>query len=198
MGLFSVSVLDSTRMRMVSGIGSGRHAHAHAARSSLASALGSVHGFHGRRISARNTERESALYGRDHRQYGPHHGRVAAQPGDEGPTTSSTTEQTQEEQPLWVRREEAKARSEEENKGKLPFGAYLLFSCIVAIAAIASIFEYTYQNPIFGVVPPDSFFYKPILGIFVFTGIPVSGYLFYLAIKSANELSQQMDDMDNL
>lgn len=40
--------------------------------------------------------------------------------------------------------------------------------------------------------------YKPILGIFVFTGLPLSAYLFYEAIKSANELSESMDKQDGV
>ncbi len=37
---------------------------------------------------------------------------------------------------------------------------------------VGSVFEYFNKNPIFGVVPPDSPFWAPILGIFVFTGFP--------------------------
>ena len=72
------------------------------------------------------------------------------------------------------------------------------FSLSLPSDQIASIFEYTYQNPIFSVVPPTSFLYKPILGIFVFTGLPLSAYLFYEAIKSANELSESMDKQDGV
>merc|ERR1711924_413718 len=96
-----------------------------------------------------------------------------------------------EDKPVWVQREEDKELQDKE--GKLPFGVYLLASCIVTIAAIASIFEYTYQNAIFSIIPPSNFLYKPILGIFVFTGLPLSAFLFYKAIKGANELSESMD-----
>jgi len=119
---------------------------------------------------------------------------VVARSGED-PEPSTTKE---EEAPLWVRREQEKELREKNQEGKLPFGVYLLASAIIAIAAIASIFEYTYQNPIFSVVPPTSFLYKPILGIFVFTGLPLSAYLFYEAIKSANELSESMDKQDGV
>ena len=39
---------------------------------------------------------------------------------------------------------------------------------------IGSIFEYTNQRPVFGIVGSDSALYAPILGFFVFTGIPTS------------------------
>ncbi|QDZ21517.1 hypothetical protein HOP50_05g40440 [Chloropicon primus] len=118
--------------------------------------------------------------------------KVEAKGEGEGPSTSAGEEET----PVWIRREQEKELKEQD--GKLPFGVYLLASGIIAIAAIASIFEYTYQNPIFSVIPPTNFLYKPILGIFVFTGLPLSGYLFYQAIQSANELSESMDKQDGV
>ena len=122
---------------------------------------------------------------------------VAKAEEGEGPSTPPPAPvEEEEEKPLWVRREEEKELREKD--GKLPFGVYLLASSIVAIASIASIFEYTYQNPIFSVVPPTSFLYKPILGIFVFTGLPLSVYLFYQAITSANELADSMDKQDGV
>lgn len=39
---------------------------------------------------------------------------------------------------------------------------------------IGSIFEYANKNPVFGVLKSDSIFYAPLLGFFVFTGIPTS------------------------
>ena len=39
---------------------------------------------------------------------------------------------------------------------------------------IGSIFEYTNQRPVFGIIGSDSALYAPILGFFVFTGIPTS------------------------
>ena len=71
-----------------------------------------------------------------------------------------------------------------------------------AIARLAlqtgSVFVYVYKGDIFGLVGPDSFLYLPILGIFVFTGFPLSAYLFYQAITKANKLSEEMDKMDNM
>lgn len=57
----------------------------------------------------------------------------------------------------------------------LPWGLYLLFSCFVAIAAVGSIFEYVDKNPIFGVVPPDSPVWAPILLTMAVTGWPTAG-----------------------
>ena len=54
--------------------------------------------------------------------------------GAKEPTTSDAEE---EEAPLWVRREEAKARAATESSGELPFGVYLLASSIIAIAAVS-------------------------------------------------------------
>jgi hypothetical protein len=42
-------------------------------------------------------------------------------------------------------------------------------------AQTGSIFEFADKNPIFGVVQPDSPIWAPILGLFVFTGYPMSG-----------------------
>ena len=40
---------------------------------------------------------------------------------------------------------------------------------------VGSIFELLNQNPIFGVVGPDSPLYTPILGLFSVTGLPTAG-----------------------
>ena len=37
---------------------------------------------------------------------------------------------------------------------------------------IGSVFEYVSQKPVFGVLNSDNIFYAPVLGFFVFTGIP--------------------------
>lgn len=37
---------------------------------------------------------------------------------------------------------------------------------------VDSMFEYLTQNPIFGVVNPDSVFYAPVLGFFALIGLP--------------------------
>lgn len=49
---------------------------------------------------------------------------------------------------------------------------HLLLSCLLQVG---SIFEYLDGNAIFGVVPPDSPLWAPILGFFAFTGIPMAG-----------------------
>uniref|UniRef100_A0A0D3G994 Uncharacterized protein n=1 Tax=Oryza barthii TaxID=65489 RepID=A0A0D3G994_9ORYZ len=79
---------------------------------------------------------------------------------------------------------------------ELPFFAYLLASAITAIAAIGSIFEYANQRPVFGVVSPDSALYAPLLGFFVFTGIPTSGFLWFKAVQTANKEAEEQDRRD--
>ena len=114
-----------------------------------------------------------------------------------------------------MRRERERALDKQEGPKDLPFGLYLLFSAMVAIAAVrpsaggtlrrqrsrsgpaagrhrrsrttpadvrsparlqvGSVFEYLNGNAIFGVVQPDSPLYKPILGLFAVTGLPMAG-----------------------
>jgi hypothetical protein len=64
------------------------------------------------------------------------------------------------------------------------------------ILQIGSIFEFFNKNPIFGVVPPDSPFYTPILGFFAITGLPTAGWLFIKAVTAANAVSDSMDKAD--
>lgn len=103
-----------------------------------------------------------------------------------------------DEPPPWARDEGSGSTSQA--TFQIPFYAYLLASVITAIAAvlpyhflvlilymfqiffqisfilvqIGSIFEYANKNPVFGVVKSDSIFYAPLLGFFVFSGIPTS------------------------
>lgn len=98
-----------------------------------------------------------------------------------------------EELPPWARNEVAKPKEQAED---LPFFVYLIASSLVAIAAVGSVFEYFNKNPIFGVVPPDSPFWAPILGIFVFTGFPSAGFLWFKAISLANKASEDQDRED--
>lgn len=98
-----------------------------------------------------------------------------------------------EELPPWARNE---AAAPVKSSGDLPFPLYLVGSCLVAIAAVGSIFEYFNQNPIFGVVQPDSPLWAPILGVFVVTGFPSAGFLFYKAISLANKASEEADRAD--
>jgi hypothetical protein len=52
--------------------------------------------------------------------------------------------------------------------------AWLGIFCDEIAPQIGSIFEYTNQRPVFGIVGSDSALYAPLLGFFVFTGIPTS------------------------
>ena len=61
-----------------------------------------------------------------------------------------------------------------------------------------SIYEYTARNSIFGVVPADSPFYAPILGVFVFTGFPLSAWLFVKCVAAANADSERADKLDGM
>jgi hypothetical protein len=99
---------------------------------------------------------------------------------------------------VWVRRERERAldKAEGGGGGDLPFGLYLLFSAMVAIAAVGSIFEYTAKNPIFDVIEADSPLYAPILGFFAISGLPMAAFLFYKAVSSANKASERMDKLD--
>jgi hypothetical protein len=80
----------------------------------------------------------------------------------------------------------------------LPFGLYLLFSTMVGIAAVGSIFEYAAKNPIFGVVASDSVLYTPILGTFAVTGLPMCAWLFLKGVAAANAESERYDKLDGL
>ncbi|XP_066362977.1 uncharacterized protein [Miscanthus floridulus] len=99
-----------------------------------------------------------------------------------------------DEPPPWERQGGA-ARGQEEAR-QVPFYAYLLASAITAIAAIGSIFEYTNQRPVFGIVGSDSALYAPILGFFVFTGIPTSAFLWFKAVQTANREAEEQDRRD--
>ncbi|GLJ43359.1 hypothetical protein SUGI_0900760 [Cryptomeria japonica] len=99
------------------------------------------------------------------------------------------------ETPPWARNEFQKD-NEAEKPFQIPFYVYLLSSAIVAIAAVGSIFEYVNQNPIFGVVNPDSVFYAPVLGFFALTGLPTSGFLWYKSIQAANKAAEEQDRKD--
>lgn len=113
-------------------------------------------------------------------------------PTENEPTPSWAKPGT-EELPPWARHE---AAAPVDSSGDLPFPVYLIGSCLVAIAAVGSIFEYFNQNPIFGVVQPDSPLWAPILGVFAITGFPSAGFLFYKAISLANKASEEADRAD--
>ncbi|GBG73509.1 hypothetical protein CBR_g16852 [Chara braunii] len=102
-----------------------------------------------------------------------------------------------EELPPWARSEGGEGSSSDEGF-EVPFWAWLLASSLVAIAAVGSIFEYFNKNPVFGVVPPDSPFYAPILGFFVLTGFPTAGFLWFKATQAANAIAERMDKEDEI
>ncbi|BAT85485.1 hypothetical protein LR48_Vigan50s005600 [Vigna angularis] len=99
-----------------------------------------------------------------------------------------------DEPPPWARDEANKNTSEQ--GFEIPFFAYLLASAITAIAAIGSIFEYVNQRPVFGVLTSDSVFYAPLLGFFVFTGIPSSAFLWFKSVQAANKEAEEQDKKD--
>ena len=113
---------------------------------------------------------------------------------DEPSASTTRADDGDDEIPIWERRDiERKAA---EARGGFPWPVYLLLSVIVLIAATGSVFEYSYKNPIFGVVQSDSFLYAPILGWFVFTGFPLAGWFWKKGIDGANEASELQDKMD--
>ncbi|KAG4913193.1 hypothetical protein AAZX31_19G146500 [Glycine max] len=104
-----------------------------------------------------------------------------------------------DEPPPWVRDEpnnKNSNNSQQEEEFEIPFYAYLLASAITAIAAIGSIFEYVNQRPVFGVLSSDSVFYAPLLGFFVFTGIPSSAFLWFKSVQAANKEAEEQDKKD--
>ena len=66
----------------------------------------------------------------------------------------------------------------------------------LAMLQVGSIFEYTARNPVFGVLPPSSPLYTPVLGLFALTGLPTAGWLFFKAIASANAEAERQDKLD--
>jgi hypothetical protein len=48
------------------------------------------------------------------------------------------------------------------------------------------------------VVPADSPLYAPILGLFVFTGFPMSGWLLTKCVAAANAMAERMDKADGM
>ncbi|XP_068651821.1 uncharacterized protein [Aristolochia californica] len=117
---------------------------------------------------------------------------------------STKSNQSDEKTPSWARpdsdepppwaREELKPSSAK--AFEVPYYAYLLASAITAIAAIGSVFEYINQKPVFGVLNSDSVFYAPLLGFFVFTGMPTSGFLWFKSVEAANKAAEEQDRSD--
>ncbi|KAG0593309.1 hypothetical protein M758_1G313600 [Ceratodon purpureus] len=158
-------------------------------------------------LSSASTRRRSSVRcalgvpGTGTRSFGRRQWRVKSQsekaPGssktEEGEPTPSWAKPGTEELPPWARNEAVAPVSD---SGDLPFPVYLIGSCLVAIAAVGSIFEYFNQNPLFGVVQPDNPLWAPILGVFAITGFPSAGFLFYKAISLANKASEEADRAD--
>lgn len=62
---------------------------------------------------------------------------------------------------------------------------------IIAYVQVGSIFEIINKNSIFGVLPPSSPFWLPILGTFGVTGLPSAGLLLFLEAESINTRQMQ-------
>lgn len=109
------------------------------------------------------------------------------------PTPTPMSQQDPNELP-WVRRErEEAARASGEGPSGPPFAVFLVASALVAIAAVGSVFEFVNKNAIFGVLPPESPLYTPILALFALTGLPSAGWLFFKAVTTANEEARRQD-----
>ncbi|XP_062232586.1 uncharacterized protein LOC133929844 [Phragmites australis] len=115
-------------------------------------------------------------------------------PGEEEDQAPAWARPGADDPPPWAR--EGGGDVQEPGAGQVPFYAYLLASAVTAIAAIGSIFEYTNQRPVFGIISSDSALYAPLLGFFVFTGIPTSGFLWFKAVQTANREAEEQDRSD--
>ncbi|CAN4080410.1 unnamed protein product [Withania somnifera] len=116
----------------------------------------------------------------------------SAKKKDEEPSVPTWAKPGTDEPPPWAKDEAQKDSSPFE----VPFIVYLLASAVTAIAAIGSIFEYANQKPVFGVLGSDSVFYAPLLGFFVFTGIPTSAFLWFKSVQVANKEAEEQDRRD--
>ncbi|KAL3621700.1 hypothetical protein CASFOL_031788 [Castilleja foliolosa] len=108
------------------------------------------------------------------------------------PSVPSWAKSGSDELPPWARQEAQKDSS----NFQVPFSVYLLASAVTAIAAIGSIFEYVNQKPVFGVLNSDNVLYAPLLGFFVFTGIPSSAFLWFKSVQAANKEAEEQDRRD--
>ncbi|GFP95347.1 hypothetical protein PHJA_001679000 [Phtheirospermum japonicum] len=108
------------------------------------------------------------------------------------PSVPSWAKPGSDELPPWARQEAQK----DSPSFEVPFFVYLLASAVTAIAAIGSIFEYVNQKPVFGVLNSNSVFYAPLLGFFVFTGIPSSAFLWFKSVQAANKEAEEQDRRD--
>lgn len=78
----------------------------------------------------------------------------------------------------------------------LPWPLYLVFSFLVATAAVGSVFEYANKNAVFGVLPPESPLWAPVLGLFAITGLPTAAALFFKGVAAANASFEAQDKAD--
>ncbi|XP_062180493.1 uncharacterized protein LOC133884908 [Phragmites australis] len=118
------------------------------------------------------------------------------QPGEAEEKIPAWARPGADEPPPWAREGGGAGGAQEPGAGNVPFYAYLLASAVTAIAAVGSIFEYTNQRPVFGIIGSDSALYAPLLGFFVFTGIPTSAFLWFKAVQTANREAEEQDRRD--
>lgn len=117
--------------------------------------------------------------------------------GEDAPTTSGQKQPDQAPLPPWVRAErERDAAAASGSDKSLPWPLYLVFSFLVATAAVGSIFEYANKNAVFGVLQPDSPLWAPVLGLFAFTGLPTAAALFFKGVAAANASFEAQDKAD--
>ena len=118
---------------------------------------------------------------------------TAASDDDENKSTQTMMGRKEEEDvPPWARRDIER----KEQKGEFAWPIFLLLSLITLLAATGSVFEWTFEKPIFGVVQSTSALYKPILGWFIVTGFPLSAFFWMKGIDGANKASALTDKMD--
>eukprot|EP00270_Netrium_digitus_P020762 TRINITY_DN8620_c0_g1_i2.p1 TRINITY_DN8620_c0_g1~~TRINITY_DN8620_c0_g1_i2.p1 ORF type:complete len:227 (+),score=36.62 TRINITY_DN8620_c0_g1_i2:97-681(+) len=102
-----------------------------------------------------------------------------------------------DEAPPWERTEKSVSPPGSSSTSfEIPFWAFLISSTLVGIATVGSIFEFFNHNPIFGVVPPESPLWAPILGFFALTGFPSTIFLLVKAIQGANKAAEEVDRQD--
>ena len=68
----------------------------------------------------------------------------------------------------------------------LGYGVYLLVSCWFLIAGTGTVFEYAYKEPLFGVLPADSFLYAPASGVLFLGALLGAGKTWFTATRLAN------------
>ncbi|GAV79027.1 hypothetical protein CFOL_v3_22492 [Cephalotus follicularis] len=118
----------------------------------------------------------------------------SANPRKSEETIPSWAKPDSDEPPPWASNEGKGSTSQQSIE--IPFGVYLAASAVTAIAAIGSMFEYVNKKPVFGVLNSDSIFYAPLLGFFVFTGIPTAAFLWFKSVQVANKEADEQDKRD--